>query len=106
MSLTQPDLLEIYEVMLLIRESELKTVALFKSGELQHGHVLPCLGQEAIPAAFSQVLQPDDYVITGHRGAGHYLARGGDLNGLWAELYGKRPRIMKGQGGLLLYARL
>jgi len=99
MSLSENDLLKIYEAMLLIRESELKTVALFKSGELQHGHVLPCLGQEAIPATFSKVLQPDDYVITGHRGAGHYLARGGDLNGLWAELYGKRTGIMKGRGG-------
>jgi 2-oxoisovalerate dehydrogenase E1 component len=99
MSLSQQDLLEIYEVMFLIRESELKTVALFKNGDLQHGHVLPCLGQEAIPAAFCKVLWPTDYVITGHRGAGHYLARGGDLNGLWAELYGKRTGIMKGRGG-------
>ncbi len=99
MSLTHTELLEIYETMLLIRESELKTVALFKAGELPHGHVLPCLGQEAIPAAFGQVLQSTDYVITGHRGAGHYLARGGDLPGLWAELYGKRTGIMKGRGG-------
>ncbi len=99
MSLSQNELLEIYETMLLIRESELKTVALFKAGELPHGHVLPCLGQEAIPAAFSQALQPTDFVITGHRGAGHYLARGGDLNGLWAELYGKRTGVMKGRGG-------
>jgi pyruvate dehydrogenase E1 component alpha subunit len=100
MSLNQQDLLDIYELMLLIRESELRTVALFKKGELQHGHVLPCLGQEAIPAAFSKVLQPDDYVITTrHRGAGHYLARGGDLNGLWAELYGRRTGTMQGRGG-------
>jgi 2-oxoisovalerate dehydrogenase E1 component len=89
----------IYELMLTIRESEARTVDLFMAGELQHGHVLPCLGQEAIPAGFSQVLQPTDYVVTGHRGAGHYIARGGDLNGLWAELYGKRTGVMKGRGG-------
>ncbi len=99
MSLSNTDLLDIYERMLLIRESEARTVDLFRSGELQHGHVLPCLGQEAIPAAFSRALRDSDYVITGHRGSGHYIARGGDLNGLWAELYGKRTGIMKGRGG-------
>jgi 2-oxoisovalerate dehydrogenase E1 component len=97
--LSKDDLVSIYELMLSIRESETRTVELFKAGELQHGHVLPCLGQEAIPAGFSRVLQPADYVITGHRGAGHYIARGGDLGGLWAELYGKRTGIMKGRGG-------
>jgi 2-oxoisovalerate dehydrogenase E1 component len=99
MSLNTSDMLDIYELMLTIRESEARTVDLFKAGELQHGHVLPCLGQEAIPAGFSKVLQPSDYVITGHRGAGHYIARGGDLDGLWAELYGKRTGVMKGRGG-------
>lgn len=99
MSLSKQDMLDIYEIMLMIRESEDRTVSLFKKGELQHGHVLPCLGQEAIPAAFSKVLKSTDYVITGHRGAGHYIARGGDLNGLWAELYGKSTGVMKGRGG-------
>jgi 2-oxoisovalerate dehydrogenase E1 component len=99
MPLDREDMLDIYEVMLTVRESESRTVSLFKKGELQHGHVLPCLGQEAIPAAFSKVLKDSDYVITGHRGAGHYIARGGDLNGLWAELYGKRTGVMKGRGG-------
>jgi 2-oxoisovalerate dehydrogenase E1 component len=82
----------------MIRESEARMISLFKAGELC-GHVLPCLGQEAIPAAFSKVLQGTDYVVTGHRGGGHYIARGGDLNGLWAELYGKRSGIMKGRSG-------
>jgi 2-oxoisovalerate dehydrogenase E1 component len=99
MSLSNQDMLDIYETMLTIRESEERTVSLFKKGELEHGHVLPCLGQEAIPAAFSQVLKSTDFVVTGHRGAGHYIARGGDLNGLWAELYGKRTGVMKGRGG-------
>jgi acetoin:2,6-dichlorophenolindophenol oxidoreductase subunit alpha len=97
-SLSEAALLNIYETMLLIRESEQRMVALFKQGEFK-GHVLPCLGQEAIPAAFRQVLSPHDYVVTGHRGGGHYVARGGDLNGLWAEYYGKRTGIMKGRGG-------
>jgi len=99
MVLSRDDMLDIYALMLTIRGSEARTVELFKAGELQHGHVLPCLGQEAIPAAFSKVLSRSDYVLTGHRGAGHYIARGGDLDGLWAELYGRRTGVMKGRGG-------
>lgn len=98
MLLDKEDALDIYEVMLTIRESEARMVSLYKQGELL-GHVLPCLGQEAIPAAFSKVLQSSDYVVTGHRGGGHYIARGGDFDGLWAELYGKRTGVMKGKAG-------
>lgn len=96
--LSNQAMLDVYETMLTIRHNESRILALFKEGQLL-GHVLPCLGQEAIPAAFSKVLRPADYVVTGHRGAGHYLARKGDLNGLWAELYGKRTGVMKGRGG-------
>ncbi len=98
MTLTNTDLLNIYETMLTIRASEARMVALFKEREFG-GHVLPCLGQEAIPAAFSKVLAPTDYVVTGHRGGGHYIARGGDLDGLWAELYGRATGVMKGRAG-------
>ncbi|MBN1299404.1 MAG: thiamine pyrophosphate-dependent dehydrogenase E1 component subunit alpha [Actinobacteria bacterium] len=90
--------LEIYKTLLLIRESELKMVMLYKKGELP-GHVLPCLGQEAIPAGFSKALRSEDIVVTGHRGAGHYIARGGDLKKLWAELYGRKNGILGGKGG-------
>ncbi len=98
MTLDSATLLRIYETVLLIRESESRMVELYRQGEFK-GHVLPCLGQEAIPAAFSQVLGPDDYVVTGHRGGGHYIARGGDLNGLWAEYYHKATGVMRGRGG-------
>ena len=47
MTLTNTDLLDIYETMLTIRASESRMVALFKEHEFG-GHVLPCLGQEAI----------------------------------------------------------
>ena len=98
MSLTDADLSDIYETMLTIRTSEMRMVAHFKERAFG-GHVLPCLGQEAIPAAFSKVLRPSDYVVTGHRGGGHYIARGGDLDGLWAEYYHKATGVMKGRAG-------
>ncbi len=104
-SILMPDraLLQVYETMLLIRESESRMVELYRLGEFK-GHVLPALGQEAIPAALGQVLAPTDYVVTGHRGGGHYIARvsgahGGDLNGLFAEYYHKSTGVMKGRGG-------
>lgn len=90
--------IKMYEKLLLIRESELRMVMLYKKGEIG-GHVLPCLGQEAIPAGFSEALSSSDFVVTGHRGAGHFIARGGDLKRLWAELYGKKTGILGGKGG-------
>ncbi len=90
--------LEIYKKLLLVRESEWQMTRLYKRGELD-GHVLPCLGQEAIPAAFSHILKPEDVVLTGHRGGGHYIARGGDLKKLWAELYGTVNGIHGGKAG-------
>jgi acetoin:2,6-dichlorophenolindophenol oxidoreductase subunit alpha len=92
------DLLDIYETMLLIRTTELKMVELFKKGEIE-GHMLPCLGQEAIPAALSKVYTDEDYLVTGHRGGGHYVARGCSYNALWAELYGRVDGVTKGRGG-------
>lgn len=98
MQLKNNDLLDIYETMLLIRVTELKMIELFKKGEIE-GHMLPCLGQEAIPAALSKVYSDNDYLVTGHRGGGHYMARGCSYNALWAELYGRVDGVTKGRGG-------
>jgi acetoin:2,6-dichlorophenolindophenol oxidoreductase subunit alpha len=97
-SLDKTALLRIYETMLLIREAESRMVDLYQRGEFK-GHVLPALGQEAIPAALSEVLRPTDSVVTGHRGGGHYIAHGGDLDGMFAEYYHKATGVMKGRGG-------
>lgn len=97
-SLDRAALLRIYETMLLIREAEGRMVELYQRGEFK-GHVLPALGQEAIPAALSVILRPTDYVVTGHRGGGHYIAHGGDLDGMFAEYYHKATGVMKGRGG-------
>jgi len=98
MQLMNGDLFDIYETMLLIRATELKMVELFKKGEIE-GHMLPCLGQEAIPATLAKVYTEQDYLVTGHRGGGHYVARGCNYNALWAELYGRVDGVTKGRGG-------
>ena len=98
MQLTNEQKLKVYETMLLIRETELKMWELYRKGEIE-GHILPCLGQEAIPSTLAEVYTPDDILITGHRGGGHYFARGCDYNGFWGEMYGKATGSMRGRGG-------
>lgn len=58
-----------------------------------------CIGQEAIPAGVCANLRRDDFVFSFYRGHGHYLAKGGDLKALFAELYGKATGCSKGHGG-------
>jgi len=57
------------------------------------------IGQEAIPAAFAECIKTNDFAISAHRGHAHYLAKGGDLNAMIAEIYGKASGCSKGKGG-------
>jgi len=56
-------------------------------------------GQEAIAAGVCAALTKEDYIFGGHRSHGHYLAKGGDLRMLMAELYGKVSGCARGRGG-------
>jgi len=56
-------------------------------------------GQEAIAAGVCINLKPSDYVFSNHRSHGHYIAKGGDLKSLAAELYGKVDGCSRGKGG-------
>ena len=58
-----------------------------------------CIGQEAIAAGVCVNLKKDDYVISNHRSHGHFLAKGGSLRALMAELYGKSTGCSGGKGG-------
>lgn len=57
------------------------------------------IGQESIPAAFAQSIAPTDFAVSTHRGHAHYLAKGGNLNAMIAEIYGKSTGCAKGKGG-------
>ena len=98
MALTPQDRLDILETMHLIRLTDLKMLALHKKGEIE-GHMLPCLGQEAIPATMAKVYAHDDPLVTAHRGGGHYIAKGCSYEAYWAELYGRSTGATKGRGG-------
>lgn len=58
-----------------------------------------CIGQEAIAVGVCMALSPDDKVFSNHRAHGHYLAKGGDLNAMVAELYGRATGCCGGRGG-------
>ncbi len=58
-----------------------------------------CIGQEAIAVGVCAALSGNDVVFGNHRAHGHYLARGGNLNAMIAELYGRVTGCCGGRGG-------
>ena len=56
-------------------------------------------GQEAIPSVFALTITKGDFTVSTHRGHAHYLAKGGDLNAMIAEIYGKSTGCSRGKGG-------
>lgn len=57
------------------------------------------IGQEAVPAAFAESVRATDFAVSTHRGHAHYLAKGGNLEAMIAEIYGKATGCSKGKGG-------
>jgi len=58
-----------------------------------------CIGQEAVAVGVCENLETTDRVYSNHRAHGHYLAKGGDLNSMIAELYGRTTGCCGGRGG-------
>lgn len=58
-----------------------------------------CIGQEAIAVGVSAALSVGDKMYSNHRAHGHYLAKGGNLNALIAEIYGRASGCCGGRGG-------
>lgn len=57
------------------------------------------VGQEAVAAAVGLALRQDDFAVSGHRAHAHYLGKGGDLQAMLAEIYGKAGGCSRGKGG-------
>ena len=57
------------------------------------------IGQELVPAVLMEFICESDYAVSTHRAHAHYLAKGGDLNRMIAELYGKSTGCSRGMGG-------
>jgi len=95
---TKEQLLSFYETMVKIRIFEERVERLFLDGEIP-GFVHLYIGQEAIATGVCANLRKDDYIESTHRGHGHTLAKGADLKGAMAEIFGKATGLCKGKGG-------
>ncbi len=84
--------------MLRIRLVEEKLAELYSEQEMRCPVHL-CTGQEAIATGVCTALDRTDYVLSSHRSHGHYLAKGGNLNAMIAEIYGKKTGCCAGKGG-------
>lgn len=87
-----------WKTMLRIRRAEEAAARMIESGEVR----CPChlsIGQEAVAAGVCAALRRDDTIWGGHRSHGHYLAKGGSLAGMFAEILGKETGCSKGRGG-------
>ena len=89
---------DIYVRMLRTRRVEEKIVELYPQQEMKCPTHLS-IGQEAAAAGVCAALQSDDRVFSTHRCHAHYIAKGGDLKQMFAELYGRRTGCAKGKGG-------
>jgi TPP-dependent pyruvate/acetoin dehydrogenase alpha subunit len=99
------ELLQLYERMLLIRRSEERLAAGYAAGKVP-GALHLYIGQEAVAVGVCAHLDDRDYVTSTHRGHGHYLAKGGDVAAMFAEIWGKREGICRGMGGSMHVADL
>ncbi len=98
-------LLGLYRQMVLVREAEETLVRLFSQNRVP-GFIHSYIGEEATAVGVCSTLRADDYLTSTHRGHGHILAKGGDLNLFFAELYGKAAGYCKGKGGSMHVADL
>jgi pyruvate dehydrogenase E1 component alpha subunit len=98
-------LLWMYEMMVKIRRSEEEASKHFAQGKIP-GFVHLYIGEEAVAVGAMANLRDDDVITSTHRGHGHFIAKGGSLKEMWAELYGKRTGVCKGKGGSMHIADL
>jgi len=97
-NLSRETLLSLYFHMLRIRKVELRIESLYPLDEMRTPIHL-CIGQEAVAVGVCGVLRKDDLISSNHRGHGHYLAKGGNLQAMIAELYCRETGCSKGRGG-------
>ena len=91
----QRDMLRLMQT---IRRFEERASDDFHAGDI-YGVVHCYIGQEAVAVGACAALNRDDQIISTHRGHGHCIAKGADLDRMMAELYGRETGYCKGKGG-------
>jgi pyruvate dehydrogenase E1 component alpha subunit len=105
MQLGREDLLKAYRTMKTIREFEERIHVEFASGDIP-GFVHLYAGEEAIATGICAHLDDRDKLTSTHRGHGHCIAKGCDVHGMMAEIYGKKDGLCAGKGGSMHIADL
>ncbi len=98
MSLSQEKQIEILRKMYLIRAFEEKAEQLYAMGKI-HGTMHLSIGEEASAVGSVAALEPEDYILSTHRGHGHSIAKGADVRKMMAEFLGKETGYCRGRGG-------
>jgi len=98
MVIEKEKLIEMYRTMIRIRAFEERVSKEFAAANIP-GFVHLYIGEEAIATGVCANLRTKDYITSTHRGHGHLIAKGGKVNKMMAELYGKKTGYCKGKGG-------
>lgn len=96
--ISREEALDVYQQLRTIRSFEEKLDALVKAGRLP-GFLHLYVGQEAVAVGVCAHLNEKDVVSSTHRGHGHCIAKGVELKGMMAELFGRSTGLCKGKGG-------
>jgi TPP-dependent pyruvate/acetoin dehydrogenase alpha subunit len=96
--MTREEAIHWLKIMLLGRAFEENAEELYNLGKT-HGTMHLSIGQEAVAVGIRSALKATDYFFNTHRGHTHFLAWGGELNGLMAEFMGKATGVCHGRGG-------
>ncbi len=105
MQLSRDDLLTAYRIMRTIREFEERLHVEFATGDIP-GFVHLYAGEEASGVGVCMHLDDRDRIASTHRGHGHCIAKGCDVDGMMAEIYGRRDGLCAGKGGSMHIADL
>ncbi len=84
--------------MMRIRDFEARVEELFFAWQIA-GSVHLYIGEEAVATGVCSALRPNDYLTSTHRGHGHAIAKGAQLDRMMAELFGRKTGYCKGKGG-------
>ncbi len=103
--LSRDELLRAYRTMRTIREFEERLHVEFSRGDIP-GFVHLYAGEEATATGIMMNLRPSDRIASTHRGHGHCIAKGVDVNAMMAEIYGKQSGACRGKGGSMHIADL
>ena len=99
MQINEQEHVEILRQMLRIRRFEENLYQMYLNKQVPGMSPHLSVGQEAVAAGVCHAMRKEDYLLTTHRGHGHVLAKGANMNRMLAEILGKESGYCHGRGG-------